>query len=84
MIAKLNNQGLWRVSYGEEGNLTPQQLRERLQMKYEALFPDPRPLQYELKMFSPYRIQQRCSTTFRMGRVLLAGDAAHVCNPFGG
>ncbi|KAL1980059.1 hypothetical protein VTN96DRAFT_4678 [Rasamsonia emersonii] len=84
VIAKLNNQGLWRVSYGEERNLTTEQLRERLKMKYEALFPGPRPLKYDLKMFSPYRIHQRCSTTFRVGRVLLAGDAAHVCNPFGG
>lgn len=84
MIAKLNNQDLWRVSYGELGHLDTEQCRERLPMKYEAIFPGPRPLQYDLKMFSPYRIHQRCCSTFRVGRVLLAGDAAHLCNPFGG
>lgn len=53
-------------------------------MKYEALLPGPRPLEYDLKMVSPYRIHQRCANTFRIGRVLLAGDAAHLTNPFGG
>ncbi|KAL1857733.1 hypothetical protein Plec18170_002957 [Paecilomyces lecythidis] len=84
VIAKLNEQGLWRVSYGELGNLSEKELRDRLPMKYDALFPGPRPLQYDVKMFSPYRIHQKCAKTFRIGRVLLAGDAAHLCNPFGG
>ncbi|KAK5173518.1 uncharacterized protein LTR77_002199 [Saxophila tyrrhenica] len=84
IIAKLNESGLWRVSYGEPGGLSIEQLRERLPMKYEAIFPGPRPLEYDLKMFSPYRIHQRCAKSFRFGRILLAGDAAHICNPFGG
>jgi len=37
-----------------------------------------------VKSMSPYRIHQRCADTFRKGRVVLAGDAAHLCNPFGG
>jgi len=48
------------------------------------MFPGPRPLKYELKMFSPYKLHQRCSNKFRVGRVVLAGDAAHANNPFGG
>jgi 2-polyprenyl-6-methoxyphenol hydroxylase-like FAD-dependent oxidoreductase len=35
-------------------------------------------------MFSPYKLHQRCSSKLRAGNVLLAGDAAHACNPFGG
>jgi 3-(3-hydroxy-phenyl)propionate hydroxylase len=31
-----------------------------------------------------YRVQQRVAQTFHRGRVLLAGDAAHVNNPLGG
>ncbi|KAJ9291305.1 hypothetical protein DTO021C3_1105 [Paecilomyces variotii] len=84
VIAKLNEQGLWRVSYGELGDLSERELRDRLPMKYGALLPGPRPLRYDLRMFSPYRIHQKCAKTFRIGRVLLAGDAAHLCNPFGG
>ncbi|MEU1747338.1 FAD-dependent oxidoreductase [Micromonospora arida] len=33
---------------------------------------------------SLYRVHQRVAATFRQGRVLLAGDAAHVNNPLGG
>ncbi|KAJ9296499.1 hypothetical protein DTO271G3_5197 [Paecilomyces variotii] len=84
VIAKLNEQGLWRVSYGELGGLSERELRDRLPMKYDALLPGPRPLHYDLRMFSPYRIHQKWAKTFRIGRVLLAGDAAHLCNPFGG
>jgi 3-(3-hydroxy-phenyl)propionate hydroxylase len=31
-----------------------------------------------------YRVHQRVATNYRVGRVLLAGDAAHVNNPLGG
>ncbi|MEU4420752.1 NAD(P)/FAD-dependent oxidoreductase [Actinoplanes sp. NPDC024001] len=33
---------------------------------------------------SMYRVHQRVATSFRTGRILLAGDAAHVNNPLGG
>jgi 3-(3-hydroxy-phenyl)propionate hydroxylase len=31
-----------------------------------------------------YRVHQRVADTFRLGRILLCGDAAHVNNPLGG
>ncbi|KAF5243295.1 hypothetical protein FANTH_8244 [Fusarium anthophilum] len=33
---------------------------------------------------APYKVHQRCATTFRKGNVLLAGDAAHLNSPIGG
>lgn len=84
VIALLSRQGLWRVSYAEKTGLSDDELRKRLEEKYEALFPGPRPLKYDLKMFSPYLLHQKCASSFRVGRILLAGDAAHICNPFGG
>ena len=38
---------------------------------------------YEVVSKSLYTVHQRVAETFRMGRVLLAGDAAHVNNPIG-
>ncbi len=38
---------------------------------------------YELIWTSVYRFQSRCADRFRVGRVLLAGDAAHLVSPFG-
>jgi 3-(3-hydroxy-phenyl)propionate hydroxylase/6-hydroxy-3-succinoylpyridine 3-monooxygenase len=39
---------------------------------------------YELLAKSMYRMHQRAAETMRAGRVLLAGDAAHVTNPTSG
>ncbi|HUF07346.1 MAG TPA: FAD-dependent monooxygenase, partial [Candidatus Binatia bacterium] len=38
---------------------------------------------YELVWVTGYRFSQRVAATFRDGRVILAGDAAHVMSPFG-
>ncbi|GAB2994446.1 FAD-dependent monooxygenase [Saccharothrix stipae] len=38
---------------------------------------------YEVLWQSTYRFHQRRATSFRVGNVLLAGDAAHVMSPFG-
>ncbi|XVV03206.1 FAD-dependent monooxygenase [Actinosynnema sp. CA-248983] len=38
---------------------------------------------YEILWQSTYRFHQRRADRFRVGRVLLAGDAAHVMSPFG-
>ncbi len=38
---------------------------------------------YELLWMTAYRFSQRLVERFRVGRVLLAGDAAHLMSPFG-
>jgi len=75
---------MYRVSYGEDASLSYEQARANLDNKFNAIFPGPKPIKYDLRMFSPYKLHQRRSNKFRVGRVLLAGDAAHACNPFGG
>lgn len=84
LIGRINDKGLWRVSYGEIDGLAYDELMLRLPWKFEMMFPGPRPLEYEVAQASPYRLNQRCADRFRVGKVVLAGDAAHLCNPFGG
>lgn len=43
-----------------------------------------RKIDYAIKMRSYYRVHQRVAKTFRVGNVILAGDAAHINNPAGG
>jgi 3-(3-hydroxy-phenyl)propionate hydroxylase len=43
-----------------------------------------RPEPYTIAHRSLYPVHQRVAKSFRHGRVLLAGDAAHVNNPLGG
>ena len=82
VIVKIDRHGLWRVTYGEDAALPEESVAARIPEHYRALLPDDGP--YELEAFAPFRVHERCAPSFRAGRVLLAGDAAHVCNPFGG
>jgi 2-polyprenyl-6-methoxyphenol hydroxylase-like FAD-dependent oxidoreductase len=85
MAAKMTADGLYRVTYGEAGGLTRAELEARQPMKYEIMLPGhPKPGDYKLVSMSPYRMHQRCAPSFRVGRFLLAADAAHLCNPWGG
>ena len=82
VIVKIDRHELWRVTYGEDASLPEDKVQERIANHYRAILPDDGP--YELKAFAPFRVHERSAPRFRVGRVLLAGDAAHVCNPFGG
>jgi 2-polyprenyl-6-methoxyphenol hydroxylase-like FAD-dependent oxidoreductase len=85
MAAKITNDGMWRVSYGEDTRLTPEQVVANQPAKFEHMLPGhPKPGEYKLLSIGPYRIHQRCAERFRVGRICLAADAAHLCNPFGG
>lgn len=76
--------GLWRLAYpvnpeeSEDVLLSPERVEDALQ----RLVPKPSP--YEIRYKSTYRVHQRVASSFRSGRVLLAGDAAHLNNPLGG
>jgi 3-(3-hydroxy-phenyl)propionate hydroxylase len=48
----------------------------------QKFFPSSEP--YQVVHRNLYVTHQRVAATFRMGRVLLAGDSAHVNNPIGG
>ncbi|KAL1620810.1 hypothetical protein SLS56_009477 [Neofusicoccum ribis] len=85
MAARISRDGMWRVTYGELSGLTHEELLARQPMKFEKILPGhPKPHQYKIANISPYRIHQRMADKMRVGRFLLAADAAHLCNPFGG
>ncbi len=78
MAAKITKDGMWRVTYGELPGLTPEELRGRLETKFETMLPGhPKPGQYRLANFSPYKVHQRLAPKMRVGRFCLAADAAH-------
>jgi 3-(3-hydroxy-phenyl)propionate hydroxylase/6-hydroxy-3-succinoylpyridine 3-monooxygenase len=82
VIAVLNKEGLWRCTYMEDAALPEESFLERLPRVYEAMLPGRG--SYGLERASPYRMHQRSAARYRVGRVVLAGDAAHVTNPTGG
>jgi len=82
VIVKITPEGLWRCTYMEDAGLPVKDFLDRVPGAYAQLLPGPGG--YRLERASPYRMHQRCAQSFRKGRVLLAGDAAHVTNPTGG
>ena len=79
---RITKDGLWRVAYGENAGFTQEELKERLPEKFRTILPGhPEPDQYQIKNLALFQMHQRCVDRMRVGRVLLAGDAAHLCNP---
>jgi 3-(3-hydroxy-phenyl)propionate hydroxylase len=75
--------GMWRVIFpvpedeDEEMTLSEEMVEQRMQ-RFQ-----PRTGRYPIKYKSIYKVHQRVAKDFRVGRVLLAGDAAHLNNPVG-
>ena len=75
---------LWRVLFptapdeSDADVLTSASIQARLQ----NLLPQPEP--YATVHRTLYKVHQRVAREFRRGRVVLAGDSAHINNPLGG
>jgi 3-(3-hydroxy-phenyl)propionate hydroxylase len=75
--------GLWRLAFpvhpeeDEAGVLAAEAIEARLQRFL------PRPHRYEVLQKGIYKVHQRVAQEWRKGRLLLAGDAAHLNNPLG-
>ncbi|MBX5459843.1 MAG: FAD-dependent monooxygenase [Steroidobacteraceae bacterium] len=82
IIPIIDQTGLWRCTYREDGHLSEDEARRLVPERY-ALFA-PGLADCTPEAVSPYRVHDRCLETFRIGRVLMAGDAAHLINPIGG
>ena len=82
IIALLDNQGLWRCTYMEDAALPEETCLERVPAAFARVLPGNGA--FRLDRASPYRMHQRSAPRYRVGRVVLAGDAAHVTNPTGG
>lgn len=82
VIARITQQGLWRVTFSEDATLPLDGVRERIDAFMNKVLPGDQG--YDLKLYSAYNMHQRTAPTYRVGRVLLCGDAAHVTNPTSG
>jgi 3-(3-hydroxy-phenyl)propionate hydroxylase len=76
--------GIWRAVFPGASGLSDEALLapEAIEPAMQSIMP--RAGAYEIRYKSVYRVHQRVAKTFRVGRVLIAGDAAHLNNPMGG
>lgn len=76
--------GLWRLVFPADPNAAEDELLsdEFVQNQMQKFFR--RDTDYDIVHRNLYNVHQRVASTFRKGRVLLAGDSAHVNNSIGG
>jgi len=75
--------GLWRILFPvapeeDEAAALSEENIERLMQGFQ-----PKAGRYAIQYKSIYKVHQRVASDFRVGRALLAGDAAHLNNPIG-
>src|SRR5690606_20863618 len=76
--------GLWRTVFPADTALDEKELLgdDAVQARLQKCFP--KQGDYDVIHRNLYRVHQRVARTFRLGRVVLAGYAAHANNPIGG
>lgn len=76
--------GVWRASlYPADGESIEEAVTpEAIERKLQRIVPKDGP--YAVEEVRPYRVHQRIVDAYRHGRVVLAGDAAHLNSPSGG
>lgn len=83
-VAGNDMRGLWRVISPATSDEPDEAVLadDAVQARVQHFFPSAAP--YEIHYRGLYKFHQRVADRFRVGRVFLAGDAAHVNNPAGG
>lgn len=74
---------VWRIDFqlGPDADPEVEKTPERVIPRIRAMLGDER--EFELEWVSVYKFQCRRMASFRQGRVLFVGDAAHQVSPFG-
>ncbi len=75
---------LWRVLFPTRAQESDDEVLNdaAIEARMQALLH--RPSRYDTVHRTLYKVHQRVAAKFRRGRVVLAGDAAHINNPIGG
>jgi 3-(3-hydroxy-phenyl)propionate hydroxylase len=80
VIHQITLDGLWRHTYSESLDLPEEGIEARMAHHFRTVIPH-EDFNHEMLLWRHYRMHQRSAETYRVGRILLAGDAAHVTNP---
>jgi 3-(3-hydroxy-phenyl)propionate hydroxylase len=76
--------GVWRALFPVDAALDDKDVTspERSERLLQGAVPRSQP--YEVKHRTAYRVHERVASHYVNGRIMIAGDAAHVNNPLGG
>jgi 2-polyprenyl-6-methoxyphenol hydroxylase-like FAD-dependent oxidoreductase len=73
----------WRCTYGEVSptKASDEEVYKRVPDRLKRYLRDANMDEVKIDQIARYNVHQRCAKSFRFGRVLLAGDAAHLTQP---
>lgn len=76
--------GIWRVVFPVEPDLSEDEVFDEatIQARLQGFHPKTEP--FNVVHRNLYEVHQRVASNYRDGRILIAGDAAHINNPLGG
>jgi 3-(3-hydroxy-phenyl)propionate hydroxylase len=79
-----DEQGMWRVVFPADAQARPEEIFDEaaVQKRVQGFHPKEGP--YDIVHRNLYDVHQRVASSYRNGRLLIAGDAAHINNPLGG
>ncbi|MDB5510199.1 MAG: hypothetical protein JWL93_2668 [Hyphomicrobiales bacterium] len=79
-----DEKGMWRVVFPADAQAAPETIFEEasVQARIQGFHPKDGP--YDVVHRNLYDVHQRVASCYRNGRLLIAGDAAHINNPLGG
>ncbi len=79
-----DGQGMWRVVFPVDNTSQDEALYEEANVQRLIQGFHPQDADYLVEHRNLYHVHQRVATSYREGRILIAGDAAHINNPLGG
>lgn len=79
-----DDKGMWRVVFPADASAAPEVIfdEESVQKRIQGFHP--KEGAYDVVHRNLYDVHQRVASCYRNGRLLIAGDAAHINNPLGG
>ena len=75
---------LWRVMFPVRNDEKDSSIFSENKIEKRMQWVHPRKEKFNISHTTLYNVHQRVASHYRKGRVLLAGDAAHINNPLGG
>jgi 3-(3-hydroxy-phenyl)propionate hydroxylase len=76
--------GMWRMMFPIASDVCDETATSAAFARATLATVQPNATEADIAHVTLYRVHQRVAKTFRVGRVFLAGDAAHINNPLGG
>jgi 3-(3-hydroxy-phenyl)propionate hydroxylase len=79
-----DDRGTWRVVFPVDAHAAPEQIFEEAAVQRRIQGFHHKDGDYDVVHRNLYDVHQRVASCYRDGRLLVAGDAAHINNPLGG